>query len=751
MQGIGLARWMRDRKTPSGDPPDGAWEPCFGCDPGCEVARLSDGHWRETRFTVVPSVSPARLDASLPMPDQPPSPAAPGSNADPVRPLLCAAMLEIATPRLYQENPFRKTGLSVLAGAREVAKRIDQLKLAAELESGEEHRSFAPMELLTVDQVREVAQVLKEPAVRLVHELFWFWPENFPEDSPDDTAMVFLAQGETRRAIEHWEALADEGQPAALHNLAVCYHQQALEMEEAEAPDDQDLAQLWLQAIRYWDRIRCDEAVWTRLRARVTGLGDARLSVEIVGQMRTTIPDALAKICAALALSHGEQGRANRGGLHAALVIHIHGDNTGARQALETRATPIVRRIDARVSETKNRAALPDANGLTEADMLIRTNDEDLRLVEILCGRAAEYYREVSHSVADTALNCLVGYQRQTGDDRGCLPVLFYLLGMEATPEFKLRLADTFRIVRGNALSGERRDVPEKRLGPAVVEPELSDYEKEFRLLTDQVIPGLDGMQLGEAGREEYSARVAGMLKNIAVAAYHENDNINLAMNAFATAFALPCGDRMREALEKERSQLQQEIETRKEKELRLETETGVLLINRKGVSLDGRWADAADLAGLRHGVQNRASGNSAVTSYVIAWRTAAGEEFELNDQKVLVPSERTGQDYARILDTFYYFFVPALIDRLAAAIRKGEDVLIGETPIKRQGLLLASTVRFGDRDELVSYASLETRTEGGQLAFSSKLNPWLSDSYVIADTWNAVIFRQLVEVLLRG
>ena len=199
------------------------------------------------------------------------------------------------------------------------------------------------------------------------------------------------------------------------------------------------------------------------------------------------------------------------------------------------------------------------------------------------------------------------------------------------------------------------------------------------------------------------------------------------------------------------RSQLQQEIETRKEKELRLETETGVLLINRKGVSLDGRWADAADLAGLRHGVQNRASGNSAVTSYVIAWRTAAGEEFELNGQKVLVPSERTGQDYARILDTFYYFFVPALIDRLAAAIRKGEDVLIGETPIKRQGLLLASTVRFGDRDELVSYASLETRTEGGQLAFSSKLNPWLSDSYVIADTWNAVIFRQLVEVLLRG
>ena len=92
-------------------------------------------------------------------------------------PPLCATLLEIATPELYRENPFRKTGLSVLAGAREVARRIDKLKLSAELGTGMDHWSFAPEKSLTVDQIREVAQVLKEPAARLVHELFWFWPE----------------------------------------------------------------------------------------------------------------------------------------------------------------------------------------------------------------------------------------------------------------------------------------------------------------------------------------------------------------------------------------------------------------------------------------------------------------------------------------------------------------------------------------------------------------------------------------------
>ena len=130
---------------------------------------------------------------------------------------------------------------------------------------------------------------------------------------------------------------------------------------------EQDLAQLWLQAIRSWDRIRSEDAIWIRLRARVTGLADARLPVEFVGQMRATMSDALGKICASLALSHGEQGRGNRGTLHAALVIHIQADDTDARRALETRAAPIARRIDARVTEAEEPRGAGGANGLAEA------------------------------------------------------------------------------------------------------------------------------------------------------------------------------------------------------------------------------------------------------------------------------------------------------------------------------------------------------------------------------------------------
>jgi len=683
------------------------------------------------------------------MSDQLPAAAA-VSNVSTFFPPMCATLLELATPRLYDGNPFRKTGLSVLAGTRDAAKRIDQLKLAAELETGTEHWSFAPEKALTVDDLREVAQILKEPEVRLVHEFFWFWPENYPQDDPADPSTGWLARGETQQAVDYWEEGAVSNLPAALHNLAVYYHQQALEMERLDSPGDQDLAQLWLKAIRSWDRIRVDEAIWARLRARVVDLADARVPPELVGQIQATIPDALAKICAALALGHGEQGRGARGALHAALVMHIHGDSTDARRALETRAAPIVRRIDARINESKNRATQDPAAGLTEAISLVRTNDEDLHLIEILCGRSAEYYREVAQGVADRVLNSLVPYQRQTGDDHGCLPVLVYLLGMEVAPELRLRLEDTYRIVHGNAVSGQHRSVPERRLGPAADDLELSDYEKDFGLLKEHVIEGMARLNLGKASRTQYCGRVASMLKDIAFAAYHENNNFTLATEVFSTAMDLPCGDAVRTVLENDRAQLQGEFETQKGKEVRLKAGSDVLQITREGVGFNGNWMPAADLAGLRFKAETGADDDREAAAYVVAWRTTDGKEFEVNRGNLLPPSDHAGQDYARILDAFYYYFVPDLIDRLAAAVHRGEQVLIGETPVKSKGLILASAARFGERDELVAYNALEFKIEDGQLSLSSRLNQWLADSYVVSDTWNAVFFQQLIEAVQR-
>jgi hypothetical protein len=269
-------------------------------------------------------------------------------------------------------------------------------------------------------------------------------------------------------------------------------------------------------------------------------------------------------------------------------------------------------------------------------------------------------------------------------------------------------------------------------------------------LLKEHVITGLSRLEIGKTSRTAFAGRVAVMLKNLALAAYHENDNFTLAKDALATAMALPCSDAVRTVLDGDWAQIQSELATQKEKELRLEIGDNVLQINREGVDLNGERVGATELLGLRHQVEAGATDDAEAATYVIAWRSAGGKEFELNRDNLLAPSYHAGQDYARILDAFYYFFVPGLIDRLVAAIRRGQEVLIGETPVKSKGMVLASPARFGARDELVAYTALEFKIEDGQLSLSSRLNPWLSDSYVVADTWNAVIFRQLIEAVQR-
>jgi len=665
-------------------------------------------------------------------------------EAKPERPAVCSTLLEMARPAIYEENPFRVLGVSVLAGTREVTKRVDELKLAEEFGAGAPEWSFAPAQALTVEQIRTAAQELKEPASRLIQEFFWFWPENFPEDSTGDEGLGHLERGETAQAVEYWQGAAMQGQLSALHNMAVYYHRQALELEQQATPPEEELIQIWFKALRFWEKIGGDDALWFRLRSRVKKMADARVTDEFVTQFRATLPEALAKICAVLALSHAHQGWANRASLHAALVTHIHGDTAGARRALEEYAAPTARRIEARTLEAEKRLADQAAAGQSEAVALLRACDEDLRLIELLCGRTADYYVEVSHGLVDTALDCVVAYQRETYDDFGCLPVLLRLLDMEASPELRARVTQTFEAVYKNALSGGSR--PPIEVGEGVAAP---DGTRAFQLIVNEILPGLDRLGLRGASQQSYTARAATLLKDLAVEAGLVRDDLGLAMRAFEAALSLPVADELRESIESDKAHLQRDYAERKDKELQVESEGSRLLIDRNGICLNGRWVAPGEVAGLRHGVQTAPEGGEP--RHVIAWRSASGEEFEINGTNLLPASSYVEEHYRRMLDSIYFFVVPGLVERLVTEIRAGHEVLLGGTRLRPEGVILPGLhARFWKKDEPVSFARLETSIEGGRVIVSSKDNPRQAEAYDAASVWNAVVFGYVVEGLAR-
>jgi len=659
-------------------------------------------------------------------------------------------LLELVGEKFYRDNPFRQIGLPVLAGAREVTKRVDELKLAAEFGIAQPDWSFGPEQALTAEQIREAAKALKEPAERLVWELFWFWPENFPDDEGEDPALMHLARGETAHAVEIWQGAAMHGQLSALHNLAVYYHVLALEMEQQEAPPEDQLVNLWFKSLRFWEKIGGDEGLWACLRSRVKRMADARVTDALVAQMRTSLPGALGKICATLALSHAQKGLVNRASLHAALVTHIHGDTAGARHALEEYCSPITRRIDTCIAEAKSRLSKESGGtALEEAWALLRHSNEDLRLVELLCGRAADYFVEVSNGLVGTALDAVVAYQRETKDDFRCLPVLVHLLDMEAVPEMKSRVQETFQTVYGNALVRETR--PPMEMPVDVAEAlAASDDQRAFQLIADHIAPAVEQLELGPVARQLYAARVARLLTDLALAAGMERDDIDLAMRAFDAALALPVGEDLGEALASDRAQLQRDFETRKEKELQVDAEGVHLIVNRNGICLNDQWVTPVEIAGLRHGMLAPGEEGGEGT-YLIAWRSYAGEEFELNASNLLLPSTYVEEHYMRILDSIYHFIVPGLVNRLSNDIREGREVVLGATPLRLEGMYLAGgTSRFWKKDEPVSYTKLQTEIEGGLLIVSSKENPRQSETHDVALVWNAVIFGYVLEALTR-
>lgn len=638
--------------------------------------------------------------------------------------------------------------MPVLVGAREVAKRVDELKLAAEFGIAQPDWSFGPAQALSSEVIRGAAQDLKEPGERLIWELFWFWPESFPAEDETDAGLAHLARGESEEAVALWERSSSEGRLVGVHNLAVYYHMKALELELQEQPDEEALVELWFKALRYWEEVVAAEDFWVRLGARVKSMADARVRPVFIEQLRASWSEALARICAQLALDRARKGLANRASLHAALVTHIHGDTDEARRTLEECASPITRRIDGRILEYRNRLARSESPNLDEARLLLRQSREDLSMVALLCGRTSDFYVEVSDGLADAALDGVVAFQRRTQDDCACLPLLTHLLDFEMLPELRSRVQETFDAVYRNALSREPLAGVD---APAVPVPVSSDDLRAFQLIARQMIPGVENPYFDDQARQAYALRVAKLLKMVAVPAGLERDDLDFSLRLFDAALSLPLSAEDRVTVENDRAQLQRDVETRREKELQVMGENARLIINRYGICFNDQWVLPNEVSGLRHGYVASPEGDATQGTYVIAWRTFGGAEFELNASNLLPPSTYVEEHYNRIVGSLYYFIVPGLVERVAAEIRAGHEVKLGGTALVPGGMMIpAPAVLFWLKDEPVSFSRLQTSIEGGQLIVSSKDHPRQSETHDVALEWNAAVFGYVVEALVR-
>lgn len=423
----------------------------------------------------------------------------------------CKPLLAAATQELFQKNAFRITGLPVEATTRQVAKHATNLGQMAELGLEASHQAglFAIKPPPTLDEVREAVQRLKDPENRLVDELFWFWPCQAGSALPDP-ALEALASGNGDTALKAWEAAATNPATAcaAAHNTALFWHLTAIDSEAKVAPNgsvqnEHEVETPWRTCLSEWGRLVDDDGLWERVATHARRIDDPRLKASFLRSMRATLPLALAKINAELALSHAESGRTALAAMHIRLVRDADQGAPLLEKAAEIVLTPLVGRLRESIRRAKETTQEDPDKGADAVRHLLAHAKHLPDIFDLFYGEQEHSAKEVLDEAATTCIDSLVSYQKNTEDNRAFVDLLQAALPLADAVEVRQRIEKNIEIGKNN-LAYEQIQPLYENLKKVIEDPPpilttrlgfISDAKAKFNRVRAEILPALEELK----------------------------------------------------------------------------------------------------------------------------------------------------------------------------------------------------------------------------------------------------------------
>ncbi|MDQ3788843.1 MAG: hypothetical protein M3422_16570, partial [Actinomycetota bacterium] len=188
---------------------------------------------------------------------------------------------DLSGTQLYRGNVFRLTGVPVTASATVIRRRREEAALMAQLgtsavAAGELPVTPAP----DWDTVNAAFEAMRNPVLRLVHEMLWLCHEDSDGGSDHDYAV------RKHCGVLEGPSLTARGRPAV---------------------EDDPLARQWLVAVDAWADVLAGEEIWDRARRRVAEIDDPRLTTGTVRRLRQRLPRHIVDVHLALAVKAAEE------------------------------------------------------------------------------------------------------------------------------------------------------------------------------------------------------------------------------------------------------------------------------------------------------------------------------------------------------------------------------------------------------------------------------------------------------------
>ena len=462
----------------------------------------------------------------------------------------CQPLLDVATKDLFRNNAFRIIGLPVDATPREVSKHGDRIKLMEKLGHGETAGAgaFARRPPPTLEEIREALQRLKDPEKRIVDEFFWFWPEEFGE-SQSDASILALNKGDSKTAAKIWSTKEDHPThgTVAMHNLALAYHIIALDGEnlsvDQDVPDEkrQNITRYWRNAFSRWERLAQDDRLWDKVVNRIRQLNEPNLPTGFARRMRASLPQALDKVNAELALAFAENEKIDLARIHIQFMRATDRGVENFEKIAESTLAPTRNRLKGQIERAQQRAQKDPHDALRAARELLQQARTPLDHFELFFGKEGDRRNELFDEVVALCNRLQVIYHNATDDDEACLGFLKKVSPLAVADELRNTIKDNASKLAG-FIEAKRVQAKLKPIYALLKtigegkEPAIARMER----FTRELAPFLKNVETvvvpGSAVHSELYDYVAIVLRGISVDAWNISNDIATAGEAIHLA-----------------------------------------------------------------------------------------------------------------------------------------------------------------------------------------------------------------------
>jgi hypothetical protein len=347
---------------------------------------------------------------------------------------LDEVLRDLVGTRLYRNNVFRLTGLPVTASATQVRRRREEAALMARLGSPpvQSANGLSLTPAPDWDTVNSAFESLRNPVLRLVHELLWVWDAGEDDD----------------------------------HDYAVRRHCGVLEGPSLTAPDrpeisEDPLAQQWLIAVRAWADVLSGDEIWDRARERVKAIDDPRLTTGTVRRLRDRLPRHIVDVHLALAARAAEETDDRAADRHLWVLDESPFDDDLIDAALRDAVRPAEDRIRTACEAANRVADTAPLKAIEAGRVLLEQTEAPLRTIAGMLGADDAVTAAIHDEVATSVNLCAVSHDNETeagGPAMSLLPTARKLARERTTIELIER---NMTVISANRVRGKVNDLCE--------------------------------------------------------------------------------------------------------------------------------------------------------------------------------------------------------------------------------------------------------------------------------------------------